>query len=124
MVRSDLDWKNQPRNIVDWSVILIAVLLLAMQLYLWWINGQSQYLVMAMVFFAWLAIFFTDYWQPILYAIMAGLVVFILIFGSFGEFFERPVGQIAFLLHGVFLLVILYLYFFEEASQQKAKSNH
>lgn len=123
MVRPELDWKNQPRHIFDWFAILVAVLLIATYLSLWWLDGRSPYLVMAMVFSAWLAVYFTAYWQPILYLIMAAIVVGIPILYLPAQAFDGPIGLSAILLTVIFLLVIGYLLISEESRDPQVKNN-
>lgn len=114
MVLPELDWKNQPRHIVDWFIVVVALVLLPVYLYLWGANAGPQFFGIGLFFVAWLGVFFTDYWQPILYIVVAMAVAFITWALFRGGLWEQPIGQIAILLNGVFLLTSVYLFFYEE----------
>lgn len=114
MVLPEKDWKNQPRHIVDWFIIVVAFVLLSVYLYLWGTGGGKQYLILGVAFVAWLGVFFSDYWQPILYllgALAIGLITLALFRSSL---WEQLIGQMAILLNGIFLLTSVYLFFYED----------
>lgn len=114
MVRPELDWKKQGRNIFNWLTIVCAVVLITVYLTLWWMDGQQYYIQLALLFFAWLGVFFTDYWQPILYLVMASVIIVVLIFWTFESLWDQPLDYIATLLKIAFLLLVSYLYYYEE----------
>lgn len=113
MVRPELDWKKQGRNIFNWLTIVFAVVLITVYLTLWWMDGQLYYLQLALLFFVWLGVFFTGYWQPILYLVMASVIIVVLIFWAYEGLWDQPLGHIATLLKIAFLLLVTYLYYYE-----------
>lgn len=117
MVLPEADWKNQPRHLVDWFIVVVAVVLLAVYLSLWVTDGGLGYLGIGLVFVAWLIVFFTDAWQPILYLFVALAVALITLFLVRGGFWDQPLGQVAILFNSVFLLTSIYLFFYEDQPQ-------
>lgn len=114
MVLRDLDWKNQPRHIVDWFIVVVAVVLLVVYLSLWGLSGRTDYVIVGLLFVAWLSVFFTGYWQPILYLLTAVGVGFLTVGLFVGGAWEQPLGQVAILLNGVFILTSGYLFLYED----------
>lgn len=114
MVLRGLDWKNQPRHIVDWFIVVVAVVLLVVYLSLWGLSGRTDYGIVGLLFVAWLSVFFTGYWQPILYLLAAVGVGFLTGGLLVSGVWEQPLGQVAILLNGVFILTSGYLFLYED----------
>lgn len=114
MGKPEADWKQQHRHVFDWLAVVVAVLLVIVYLSVWLTDGQTQYFGITMVFVAWLVVFFTDYWQPILYLLMALVVTSLIVFWLLSGVWNQPITQAAILLKIVFLLLIVYLYTDEE----------
>lgn len=114
MVRPGVDWKNEPRHIWDWFLVVVAVVLLSLYLYLWWTDGAPHYLAIGLVFVVWLGVYFTEYWQPILYLVVALAVALITGVVVVDGLWDQPLGQLAILLNIVVLLTSGYLFVYEE----------
>lgn len=114
MVLSEADWKNQPHQTLNWFAMVIALAIITVSLFLWWKSGQVESLGIGVIFSAWLTIFFTDYWQSILYLAMALIVIFSASLLLLGGSWNQPLDQALLLLNAVFLLLIVYLFFYEE----------
>lgn len=117
MVLSRVDWKNQPRTILDWVAVVVAVVLLSVHLYQGLVDGAVHHYGIWVVYAAWLVVFFTDYWQPILYLLTALAVAVITAFLLLGGYWEQPIDFAVILLTTVFLLLMVYLFFHEEGTQ-------
>jgi len=76
MVRAEADWKEQPWHWPDLLMIGLATALLLSFVGLWWFGGSTVSLGPAVVFAAWLGLFLSDYWQPVLY-LLFGLVLIV-----------------------------------------------
>lgn len=114
MGKSELDWKQQGRNVLDWLTIMFAVVLITVYLALWWLASHPNYFLIALIIFSWLIVYFTDFWQPILYLIMAIFIVILLILWVIDGLWDRPLAQAAIVLNVGFLLLVVYLYYYEE----------
>lgn len=112
----DSDWKRQDGHVLDWLVVAGALLLAAVDLYLWTVDGAVQYGVLAVVVLAWLGIYFTRFWQPILYLVMGIIVTVVVLFWLVAGIWERPIGQLAVLVKVAFLFLLGYLFYYEEES--------
>lgn len=117
MVLHRIDWKNQPRNILDWVTIVAAVVLVLVHFYQGWIEGGAHHHGIWLVFLIWLVVYFTEFWQPILYLVMAVTTAVITVFLILGGYWDQPVDQAMLLLTVVFLFLMVYLFFHEEGTQ-------
>lgn len=118
MGKAEADWKRQQEwHAPDWITAAVALLLAALYAYLWWLDGQVEYLGIAAVFLGWLAVFFTRFWQPILYLFIAVVVTSITLLWLGRGVWERPVFQVAIALDVVFLLLVVYLFASEERTK-------
>lgn len=99
---------------MNWATIGIAIGLITAYLSLWWMDGNPNYLQLGLVFLVWLGIYITGYWQPILYLIMASIIIMILVFWAFDGLWDRLLGQITIILNVAFLLLVVYLFYYEE----------
>ena len=52
-------------------MVSVAVLLMAVYLYRGWKTGRTPFLGLTGVLAVWAVLFFTDYWHPVLYLLMA-----------------------------------------------------
>jgi hypothetical protein len=116
VVDHDSDWKRQEEHTLDWIVVVSALLLAAMDLYLWSVDGVVQYAVLALVVLAWLAVYFTSYWHPILYLLMGLIVTAVILFWLVAAVWDRPAGLLALLLKVGFLFLLGYQFYAEEES--------
>lgn len=102
---------------MDWVTIVVALVLLSIHLYQALIDGAVNHYGIWVVFAAWLVIFFTEYWQPILYLLMALIVATMTGFLLLSGYWEQPIDLATILLTSVFLLLMVYLFFHEEGTQ-------
>ena len=116
MVIPGADWKNQPRNILDWVTILVAVVLVLVHFYQGWLEGGAHNHGIWLVFIAWLVVYFTEFWQPILYLVMAVTTAIITVSLILGGYWDQPIDQVTIVLTTVFLLPMVYLFFHEEGT--------
>lgn len=114
MVRPELEWKSRGRNALNWLTIAFAVALITVFLALWWTVRVPFYLLLALVFIVWLDIYFTEYWQPILYLVMSVILLGLLILWAVDGLWKGLLGQTGIVLNIVFLLLVIYLYYDEE----------
>lgn len=112
MVRPELNWKYQQRNVLNW--VTIALALIDVYVFLWFREGRPLHLVLAGIFLAWLGVYLTDYWQPILYLVVAMILLLTLIPWAVRGLWGGPLGVTASALNAVVFLVFLYLYYYEE----------
>ena len=108
------DWKNQPGKLLNWLLVLIVVLLLLIHVYLWFILEVERYLALATTFFVWLVVFYSKYWQSVLYLVSGFFVILLLSYWFVDEVWRRPIGRIRFSLGVTFLLLSMFLFFKEE----------
>ena len=113
MVLPGIDWKNQPRHILDWVTVAVALVLISIHLYQAVIDGAVHHYGIWAFFAAWLVVYFTDYWQPILYLMMAVVVAVITVFLLLSGYWKQPIDLATILLTTVFLLLMVYLFFYE-----------
>lgn len=114
MVRQEADWKNQSRRILDWFYVFVASALLMLYLFLWAGEGSRVFIGLAFVFAIWLIIYFTAYWQPILYLIMAIVVLIVTGFWFWIGVWDQLWIQLGMLLNLAFFLLCVYLFLYEE----------
>lgn len=115
MVREDVDWKNQPRNPLDWFLIVLSVLLVVLYLGTWVRTGGRTSLVLGLFLGVWLGVYFSRFWQPILYllvAVVLGAKVGVEIVSGIPD---GPLNQFVLATTVVFLVVVVYLLANEEA---------
>lgn len=81
MVRADADWKNDDsrHRVLDWVAVVLAVALVALYVATYLRNGHQEPIALAVILAGWTVLYFTQYWQPILYlfaaAVFGGSVV-------------------------------------------------
>lgn len=118
MVLPEADWKNQPGDLFDWGTIVAGLALITVYLYLWWTGGWTGYFLMASILVAWLVVFFTAYWQPILSLIMVIIIALVSVALLLGDFWERTLNQVAIPLNIAFAALHLYLLYDEGRPQE------
>ena len=108
------DWKNQSRNAFDWLLVALAAVLLLLYLYQWWQRGGRLPLGLAAALTAGGVVYFSGYWQPILY-LLATVVLTVATVGWIwlGEW-HQPVAQVTIALHVVVGVLTVYLFNYEE----------
>lgn len=114
MVRQDVDWKNQSRQVLDWFFVAVGSVLLVLYLFLWAEDGSRVFIGLTFVFVLWLGVYFTNYWQPILYIIMAILILIVTGFWIWLGLWNQLSIQLGILLNLVFFLLCVYLFLHEE----------
>lgn len=112
--KASADWKNQYRHALDWISVGIGVLLMALYAYLWWTNAGPRYWGMALLFLVWLVVYFSDYWQPILYVALSVVVVSYTVFWLVSWVWREPLAMVAIVLNLAFVSIALYLFVHEE----------
>lgn len=114
MVRRDADWKEQDRHALNWLTAIVVILLVAINLYQWW-RGSDPNAVLAAALGAWGILYFTGYWQPILYPIAA----IVLSGGTFTRFWrgtwDEPINFLTIVLNVLFVSLSVYLFLTEES---------
>lgn len=117
MVVPSVDWKNQPQTLLDWVTVVVAMVLISIYVYQGWTTGGVYRYGIWILYLGWVLIYFTAYWQPILYLLMAFAVTAITVFLLLGGYWNQPLDQAALLLTTLFLLLLVYLSFHEEQTQ-------
>jgi hypothetical protein len=118
MGKAEADWKEQrQQHAPDWLTAGVALLLAALYAYLWLLDGQAEYLAITAVLLAWVGVFFTRYWQPILYLFVAIFVASLTVLWIVRGVWQRPVFLVAVVLDVVFLLLVVYLFATEERAE-------
>lgn len=112
----DSDWKHQARQVPNWVVAGLALLLVAVEGYLWAVDSIAQAPLLAVIILGWLGIYFTSYWHPILYLVIGLIITAVILFWLIQGLWERPVGLLAMLLKGAFVFLVTYLFYCEEES--------
>jgi hypothetical protein len=73
MVRTELDWKSERAHPLNWVAIALAVVLVALYAATWLRTGEQEPLVFAVVLAGWIGVYFTRFWEPILYLVAAAV---------------------------------------------------
>lgn len=114
MAVPESDWKNQPFRILDWIILGIGGLLLALYLFLWMSDPRGYYPVIAGILVISGIVYFTDYWQPILYPVVAiPLFVVMSIWIVDGSWRQLPI-LVTMIFNSGFILLGFYLFYSEE----------
>lgn len=122
MVRPEADWKEQPWYAPDLLMIALATALLVAFTGLWWLGDSTVSLGPAVVFGAWLGLFLSHYWQPVLYLLFGLVLVVAIVVMTYNGFLGRlPESAV---LGGtvVFVGVSFGLFIFEELLAKEADS--
>lgn len=114
MPRPEADWKNQPRHAFDWLSTVLGVVLISLYSFLWLSVGRIEYSAMALFFATWLVLFFSPYWQPILYVLASVVVIPYTVYGLFTDLPSGTLVILALVLNCVFVALVLFLFFREE----------
>jgi|GEM_PF-2599084 hypothetical protein len=115
MVRTDADWKSERPNRLSWVTVALAVGLVALYVATWLRTDGQEPLVLAILLTAWVGVYFTRYWQPILYLVavivFGGIVAVDLLTGvSDVPFYWLVVATTA-----AFVATAIYLFVIEES---------
>lgn len=114
MVLPSADWKNQPDQAADWFILGVGGLLAAIYAHQWWAVGGATYGGPAAVLIGWILVFFTKFWQPILYFAVSVTVGVVTVLWLVGGEWRQPVNQAAILLNLVYIGLSAYLFTHEE----------
>lgn len=114
MSQSDADWKEQDHSALDWGTVVVAVALAVVYLQLGRASGRGTYFAVAGALLVWVVVFFTGYWDPILYVPAAVLTTSITVFWFVIGSWEEALHQTAALLNVVFLAITSYLVIYED----------
>lgn len=108
------DWKVQDRHALDWVVVAVVLGLVGGYLYLGSVEELSLYFGVAVALVAWLVLFFSRYWQTILYlpaiVLVSAVTAVWILRGTWAR--EPAIAVIS--LNAVLLAVTSYLLFAEE----------
>ena len=74
-------------SVVEWAVPLVALVVCAVNLYTGSITGDGAFTVIGASFLAGALLYFSVYWQPVLYLIV---VLYVLTLGAFWVFAGLP----------------------------------
>lgn len=112
--REGADWKNQPQNLLDGVVIVLALAVMLMYVYRGFTSGRTAYLGFAVMLFLLFVAYLSSYWQPILYLVgVFVLVTFstgLILTGYWGGSFD----WIVLTGNGILIVLSIYLFFQEE----------
>lgn len=108
------DWKNQPAHLLDWVILGVSMGLLAIYLYLWWVERLIQYLGVVVVLVAAGFVYFTDYWQPVLYLVISVFLIIHLFLSIFTGSWQRLLITVASSLKIIFIILGTYLFYRED----------
>lgn len=112
-----IEWKIQPQTRLGWVVVGIGVVLISIYFYQASSAEAGYRYVIGILFLGWLIIYFSEYWKPILYLLMAVIDIAIIVFLLLIGYWEQPLDQAALLLTAIFLLFMVYLYYQEKPSK-------
>lgn len=122
MVRRDADWKVQDRHLLDWVTLGVGSLLAVLYLYRGLLgSGQSGLLGVGLILVG--VVYFTAYWQPILYLVTDLVLIGMTIFWFWDGPLEEPLVLVVAALNVVFVALTVYLFFFEEPTMEPAKKD-
>lgn len=114
MAASESDWKHQEQRALDWITVGTTLLLVLVYLYLGETSATTTSFVIAAGLVGWLAIYFTEYWEAILYLPMALFLSAVSIVWFVRGTWADPIYLAAIVLHAVILVVAAYLLVREE----------
>lgn len=114
MVLPDADWKNQPRHVFDWLTVVNAGFLVVIYVYQGWREGEALYIGLAAVLIAMGVVYFSAYWQPILYLLLAGAISIVTVVWLWEGVRGQTLVQAAIGFQVVFVVLNLYLFTSEE----------
>lgn len=123
MVRQDAHWKVQDHTIFDWAIIAVGMVLSMVYLYRWG-SGSDESAIISIGLLAWGLIYFTDYWQPILYFAPAIALSGVTIFWLWKGQMIGLATVVATGLNILFVLLAVYLFFIEEPTIRPKKRKH
>lgn len=109
----EADWKNQPRQILDWIILIVGSGMLAVYAYLWWVEAEL-YLGMVSLLFVAGILYFTAYWQPVLYLVLSVVIATLTFIWFIDGSWRQSLVQIAIFFNGIFILLSIYLFINEE----------
>lgn len=97
MVKPETDWKNQSFQVLDWLAVALAGVLVVVSVGLWWVIDSRSSIVVAVVFAAWIGVYFSRHWQPVLYPVSAVVAVLVAADFVYSDVVGRPLvlGTIA-----------------------------
>ncbi|UHQ98073.1 hypothetical protein HYG81_20915 (plasmid) [Natrinema zhouii] len=108
------DWKNQPQNLLNGVVIVLALVVVLMYVYRGVTLERTIYLGFATIFFLLFVAYLSSYWQPILY------LVGVLVLGTFStvlilvRFWDDPFDWVILTANVILIGLDLYLFLQEE----------
>jgi hypothetical protein len=121
MVRSEADWKQQPWYAPNLVMIGLATALLLAFTGLWWFGDGNISLGPAVVFAAWLGLFLSSYWQPVLYLLFGVVLVVAGVFLGFNGFLGSVPESAVLVGTVVFTGLSFALFVFEELVGKEAE---
>ncbi len=117
MVYFMTDWKNHPKQILNWILLILGTMLLATYLYLWWINQFMRYIAIAIILFTAGFVYFTSFWKPVLYLVVTVPLLTHLAVSFIDGSWRHPFIQTVIILTVIFVLLSIYLCYFEEINR-------
>jgi len=108
------DWKNQEHRLADWLLLFLAGGITSLYLYQALLAEDLVYVSFVVLMAAWLAVYFSSYWQPVLYLVTAVIVGGTTLFWLFDGGVNRLLAQFTVVLHVLFVFVSGYLFYQEE----------
>lgn len=114
MVLPEADWKNQADRALDRVILLVAGGLVGIYLLLWWSNGGLDHIGLVAVLATWVSVYFTSFWQPVLYLLVAGILLGFTLLWFVDGSWERPLLLAAIVLNVLFVGLAIRLFFSEE----------
>lgn len=115
--------KNQPRHLLNWLLLVIAAGLLVLSLVQWWLVGGVAYIGLAAILALGEIVYFTDYWQPLLYLVVSVIISAISITWIVDGLWQQRVIQVALALNVTFVALSLYLFLAEEPPLEPSRSD-
>lgn len=113
MVRHEADWKEQDSQIFNWIIALVVILLVVINLYQWW-QGSGPNAALAVGLGAWGLLYFTGYWQPILYLVAAAVLSGATLTWFWRGTWDEAINLLTIIFSVLFISLSVYLFLAEE----------
>lgn len=110
----EADWKRQRGNLLDWLTAGITLGFVAVFLYLGLTGDALFFLLSGVGLFVWLLVFFSRYWEAVLYVPATVLVTAVSVVWILRGAWTRPLVQVVIVMTGVYVMLTSFLLVYED----------
>ncbi|NHN42725.1 hypothetical protein G9C85_13950 [Halorubellus sp. JP-L1] len=114
MVRDEVRWRNQRPKALNWVAAAFAGVLAVLHVGAWFRTMEGEPLVLAVFLVVWLGVYFTRYWQPVLYLLAAVVLGSSVAIDLLTTLPDEPFPSLVLGTTAAFVVSALYLFVSEE----------